>query len=98
MQESGVRDGTLTPRKALAVGIDKPQTCDVNLFPGSIASQTQILKVIEMAQCYFCGAETVLLDSGTPICVKCDNEREQKKNLPYRPRNRDNQQPETRET
>jgi hypothetical protein len=32
-----------------------------------------------MAQCQFCGAETVLFDAGTPICVKCDDERQQKK-------------------
>ena len=47
------------------------------------------LEEIDMAQCVFCGAETVLFDSGTPICVRCDNEREQKKNFPYSPRKRD---------
>jgi len=48
-----------------------------------------------MAQCVFCGAETVLFDSGIPVCVRCDSEREQKKNLPYSLRKRDDsvQQP-----
>jgi hypothetical protein len=32
-----------------------------------------------MAQCHFCGAETLLFDAGTPVCVECDDKRQQKK-------------------
>jgi hypothetical protein len=50
-----------------------------------------------MAQCRFCGAETVLFDSGMPVCVKCDDEREQaKERAAHLPREKTNQEPPDR--
>jgi hypothetical protein len=47
-----------------------------------------------MAQCRFCGAETVLFDNDMPVCVNCDEEREQaKKRAPYMPREKPNHEP-----
>jgi len=35
-----------------------------------------------MAKCVYCGSETELFDSGTPICVQCSEEREAKRKPP----------------
>ena len=36
-------------------------------------------RVSPMARCRFCGAGTVLFDGDEPICVKCDDELEQRR-------------------
>jgi hypothetical protein len=67
--------------------------------PGIFPAQTKtslyfVSRVNPMAQCRFCGAETVLFDRGIPVCVKCDDEREKANERAVQlPREKTNQEP-----